>query len=75
MDNRKPTFARIGKIDDPKTKSKGGHFILLIGRDYTEECLAIFNFDPATVYYRNVKARQCHIMDLLYNETRFSIAK
>ena len=51
MNNHKPNFASVGKIDDPRHKSRGGEFILLLSRDLNGENKAIFNFPPDDGFY------------------------
>lgn len=75
MDNRKPTFALIGKIDDPKSKSRGGQFILLLNRDFEEEDRAMFNFDPNTGFYRRAQVKQLDIRSLRGYETSFQFSR
>jgi hypothetical protein len=75
MDNRKPTFAMIGKIDDPVSKSRGGQFILLLNRDFEEEDRAIFNFDPNTEFYRKAQVKQLDIRSLRWHETSFHFSR
>lgn len=75
MDNYKPTFAQIGKIDDPKSKSRGDQFILLLNRDFEEEDCAIFNFDPYTEFYRMAQVKQLDIRILRGHETRFHFSR
>ena len=67
----KPSFALIGKVDDPKSKSRGGPYILLMNRSLEEERKAIFNFDPDTVFYKRVKARQEEKLSILCHEMAF----
>ena len=75
MDNHKPTFALIGKIDDPISKSRGGQFILLLNRDLEEEDRAIFNFDPNTEFYRMTQVKQQDIRSLRGHETSFHFSR
>ena len=75
MDNRKPTFALIGKIDDPISKSRGGQFILLLNRDFEEEDRAIFNFDPNTEFYRMAQVKQLNIRNIREHETSFHFSR
>ena len=75
MDNRRPTFALIGKIDDPKSKSRGGPFILLLNRSLDEENRAIFNFDPNTEFYRMSQVKQLSIRSLREHETSFDFSR
>ena len=74
MDNRKPTFALIGKMDDPKSKSRGGPFILLLDRTLEEENRALFNFDPDTVFYNRAQVKQLALRSLREHETRFQFS-
>ena len=71
MNNRKPTFALIGKMDDPKSKSRGGPFILLLDRTLEQENRALFNFDQDTVFYSRVQVKQLDLMTIQANETAF----
>ena len=75
MDNRKPTFALIGKMDDPKSKSRGGPFILLLDRTLEEENRALFNFDPDTVFYNRAQVKQLALRSLREHETRFQFSR
>ena len=71
MSNRKPTFTRIGMMDDPKAKSRGGPFILLLDRDFEDADRAIFNFDPYTVFYPRAQVKQLTVRSLREHETSF----
>jgi hypothetical protein len=71
MSNCKPTFALIGKVDDPKPKSRGGPFILLLDRTLEQENRALFNFDPDTVFYSRAQVKQLDLMTIQANETAF----
>ena len=75
MDNRKPTFALIGKMDDPKSKSRGAPFILLLNRTLEEENRALFNFDPDTVFYNRAQVKQLALRSLREHETRFQFSR
>jgi hypothetical protein len=75
MDNRKPTLTRIGKIDDPKVKSRGGPYIILLDRSFEQEKNAIFNFDPDIVFYNMAKAKQLSIGSLWGHETSFHFSR
>lgn len=65
VNNNKPTFASIGKVDDPYKKSKGGRWILLLGRPYSEDDDYVFNFDPDTIFYSRRKAYQDDYMNIV----------
>lgn len=75
MDNRKPTFALIGKMDDPKSKSRGAPFILLLNRTLEEENRALFNFDPDTVFYARAQVKQEDVISLMGHETSFHFSR
>lgn len=75
MSNRKPTFALIGKMDDPKSKSRGGPFILLLDRTLEEENRALFNFDPDTVFYPRAQVKQEDVISLTEHETSFHFSR
>jgi len=64
MNNSKPTFAQIGKIDDPVSKSKGP-FLLLLNRDFFAQETAVFNFDPDIMFYQKRPVRQEDLMEIL----------
>lgn len=75
MSNRKPTFALIGKMDDPKSKSRGGPFILLLDRTLEEENRALFNFDPDTVFYSRAQVKQLNLVTIQENETPYHFSR
>jgi len=64
MNNRKPTFTKIGKSDDPVSKSKG-QFLLLLNRDFITQETAVFNFDPDIAFYPRRPVRQMDLMEML----------
>ena len=74
MNNRKPTFAQIGKIDDPVSKSKGP-FLLLLNRDFITQETAVFNFDPDIVFYPRRPVRQMDLMEMLNHDRSWDLRR
>lgn len=72
MNNRKPTFAQIGKIDDPVSKSKGP-FLLLLNRDFIAQETAVFNFDPDIVFYPRRPVRQMDLLEMLNHDRSWDL--
>lgn len=75
MRNDKPTFASIGKIDDPKVKSRGGPWIFLLNRSYDLQEKCLFNLDPDTKFYSGRMARQANRRDIVRYETNWQFLK
>ena len=65
MNNYKPTFAKIGRMDDPYKLSKCDRWILLLSRPYKEDDDYLFNIDPDTVFYPRRFARQEDSVEIL----------
>ena len=75
MKNDKPTFARIGKIDDPKVKSKGGPWIFILSRQWGLDEKCIFNIDPDSIFYNQRQAYQVDCHDIVRYETNWQFLK
>jgi hypothetical protein len=62
-------------MDDPKSKSRGGPFILLLDRTLEEENRALFNFDPDTVFYSRAQVKQLNLVTIQENETPYHFSR
>lgn len=67
MNNYKPTFAQMGKIDDPVSKSKGP-FLMLLNRDFDIQEIAVFNFDPDILFYPRNPVKQLGLVEILNHD-------
>lgn len=75
MYNDKPTFARIGKIDDPNVKSRGGPWIFLLSRTFEEQQGCLFNFDPDSRFYNRRAAYQDCARAVINHESNWQFLK
>jgi len=62
----KPTFANIGKWDDPISKSNGGPWVFLRSREFNSD--ALFNHCPIEIF--NIP-RTYRTRENLYKETSY----
>lgn len=72
MTNLKPTLSSTGKTDDPVSKSRGGHFFVVTGRD--REAKPIFNLPPNIYFYAGDRIRN-DLFFVVRNETSFHFSK
>ena len=71
----KPTFARIGKKDDPASKSRGGNWIVLNERDFETEKNAIFVRCPSYTYMASWISRKGCWESIVYHESSYHFSR